>query len=249
MHDHVQSAERFTRALGLNQQPVAIYYSDELPSEAHTFEPDAGWACIVNLFVKAAQGQACAADKHTSGCGGAMRQLGFDNSVREHFYEFLSCGVPGKVEGERYIRTPEIAERFIREQYWRPAPARWCVFMPWPQVPADITPEIVVLFERPDVISGLVVQADYTREAVDTTVVRFTSGCGSVVMVPLSEAESDDPHAVLGMTDISARKFFGQELLSYAVPWDLLLRMEADLGESFLIQEPWLTVRQRGENK
>jgi Uncharacterised ArCR, COG2043 len=42
--------------------------------------------------------------KETLGCG--KRFLGLDNTLRPHFNEFLSCGIPGQLEGERYKQTP-----------------------------------------------------------------------------------------------------------------------------------------------
>jgi hypothetical protein len=36
--------------------------------------------------------------------------MGFFESPRPNIEYFLSCGIPGEMEGERYIKTPERAK-------------------------------------------------------------------------------------------------------------------------------------------
>jgi len=54
----------------------------------------------------------------------------------------------------------------------------------------------------------------------------------------------EKPPAVVGLTDISARKYvrkrLGAEYLSFAMPWSLYLEMEANVWGSFLERSPWV---------
>ena len=52
--------------------------------------------------------------------------------------------------------------------------------------------------------------------------------------------ESDDPHAVVGMTDMYARRFVGKDQMSFAVPYKLYQRMERDIDSSFLMKEKFI---------
>ncbi len=42
------------------------------------------------------------------GCGGGKRYLGFAEDIMPAFEYFLSYGIPGKFEGERYKKSPEL---------------------------------------------------------------------------------------------------------------------------------------------
>ncbi len=52
---------------------------------------------------------------YTSGDGGARRYLGYTEKMRPGLEYFLSCGNE-QMEGERYIRTPEMVKEFMKNQ-------------------------------------------------------------------------------------------------------------------------------------
>ena len=39
--------------------------------------------------------------------------MGFRDQARPKIEYFLSCGIPGEMEGERYIKTPELAREYF----------------------------------------------------------------------------------------------------------------------------------------
>ena len=45
-----------------------------------------------------------------------------------NFEYFLSCGIPGELEGERYKKSPEIVLEFMKKAPCFKAPARYTVF-------------------------------------------------------------------------------------------------------------------------
>jgi len=65
----------------------------------------------------------------------------------------------------------------------------------------------------------------------------FGFACQQIYALPRAEGEKDDPHAILGMTDMYARRFVGRDELSFAVPFKLYRRMIEDLDTSFLTED------------
>ena len=246
MPDYKALTRCFQDALGMKNAPVGLFYSDTKPADAIGFKGVKRGSCIVALAYHASTGKPAAFDKDTYGCPGAGRFLGFKFEVRQYFAEFLSCGVEGVIEGERYIKTPELAKIKIGRQRLRPAPARYAVFSPLDRLPDGVDPEVIIFFVPPDVLSGLVVLADYDNERPDgNTIVRFSSGCGSIVAEPLAELASDTPRAVLGMFDPSARPQVPRDVLTLAIPRPLFLRMADNIDGSFLQTETWQVIKKR----
>jgi uncharacterized protein (DUF169 family) len=244
MADYAELSRRFQDALGMKGAPVGFYYANDKPDGALGFKGVRRGSCIVALAYQASTERPAAFDKDTHGCPGAGRFLGFKTEVRKYFAEFLSCGFEDVVEGERYIKTPALAKIKIERQRLRQAPARYAVFSPLDKLPAGVEPEVVIFFAPPDVLSGLVVLADYDNERPDSnTVVRFSSGCGQIVAEPLAELATDTPRALLGMFDPSARPQVPRDVLSYAIPRPLFLHMADNIDGSFLQTETWQVVK------
>jgi uncharacterized protein (DUF169 family) len=239
-------AQRFKDALGLRTSPVAVYYADEKPDRAKGFKGVRRGACVIGMAYQASEGISAAFDAANHGCPGAGRNFGFTDKFRPGLAHFLSCGIPGEMEGERYLKTPELAQRYLDGQTIRPAPAKYCVFTPLDHLPDGVEPEVVIFFVRPDILSALVVLADFDNESDESnTFVRFGAGCGQIVSLPLAELESPRPRAVLGLFDVSGRPRVPSDVLSFAIPRPLFLRMAENIPESFLTTESWHKVRVR----
>ncbi len=80
---------------------------------------------------------------------------------------------------------------------------------------------------------------------------RFQRGKGDrdFSSYPLDERGHDEPRAILGMFDVSARPFVKDGVLSFAAPMKKFERMIADMDESFLITGSWEKVSRRIERK
>jgi len=78
---------------------------------------------------------------------------------------------------------------------------------------------------------------------VENVMVRFGAGCHQIGILPLHEANSGQPRAVLGLTDLSARNSIknqlGHEMLTFAVPLQMFLEMEGNVEGSFLKRPTW----------
>jgi len=237
--------ERFIGRLGLGEHPLGFFYSDEEPTQG--LRPrEGGRECLIAFLKRARhQGETVYFDEHHSGCPGGAYYLGFRPASLPKIEYFLSCGIPGEMEGERYIKTPERAREYFTSFRPRKARARYGIFKALDRLAQSEEPEVVIFFAPPDVLSGLAVLVCYAAERSDAVHVPFSSGCGAMVTHPLREAEGENPRAVLGMFDVSARPFVEPNVLTFALPTELFRIMLDNQDESFLITESWQKVRER----
>ena len=188
----------FRTALGLIESPLGVYYTND-PPDGKT--PKAGMdpgahLCMIGLLKRARHhGETVYFDREHFGCPGGAYYMGFFESPRPEIEYFLSCGIPGQMEGERYIKTPELARAYFLKMKPRPAPASYCVFKPIEKFREGERPEVVVFFGPPDILSGLFVLTNYALELTDGVYAPFGSGCGTILTYPLKEAEKEEPRA------------------------------------------------------
>jgi hypothetical protein len=241
-------SRRFQEELLLPVKPLALYYAAEKPADALGYEGIGRGKCIVSLVFHAARkDRAAAFDVANHGCPGAGLYLGYRKiSERPDLPYFLSCGIKGKMEGERYLKTPELARHRLDGMPSFAAPAPYCIFQPLDQIPDGVDPLAVIFLVPPDILSALVTLADFNNpDNESNTAVHFAAGCGHLVAWPLAEAARPSPRAVLGMFDISARPGVAPEILSYTIPTALLREMAANIDESFLHTASWKIVKRR----
>jgi len=162
-----------------------------------------------------------------------------------NFEYFLSCGIPGKLEGERYKKTPGLVKEIMRQVPKFEAPGSLLVFKRWDMLEASDEPDVVVFFACPDVLSGLFTLANFDVGELNGVSSPFSAGCGSIVQYPYLEKESDRPKAVLGMFDVSARPFVPDDVLSFSVPMNKFVTMIDNIEDSFLITGSWNKVQAR----
>ena len=93
--------------------PIGYYYTDqaEKADQAQTVILD---RCLIGNLPRVLEGYSFVYDAHTSGCSGGKRYTGFSKTLRPKFEYFLSCGIPGELEGERYKKTPELVETYLQ---------------------------------------------------------------------------------------------------------------------------------------
>ncbi len=181
--------------------------------------------------------------RETVGCG--RRFLGLDTSLRKDFESFLSCGIAGELEGERYKQTPELVAAWMETVPVVPSDKRYVVFKRWDALDEGDEPEVVVFFAIPDVLSGLFTWAGFDEPVAEAVAAPFGAGCASIIQYPLLEAAKERPRAVLGMFDVSARPRVPEGVLTFAVPWSKFERMLANADQTFLTTESWAKVRRR----
>jgi uncharacterized protein (DUF169 family) len=240
-----ESWKQFQETLGLKESPVGVYYTNDKPEGVTPKEGISG--CMIGLLQNTRKkGRTVYFDKSHFGCPGGAYYMGLLESPRPNIEYFLSCGIPGEMEGERYIKTPELAKEYFGKMKPRPAPATYCVFKPFEQFQeGDKKPEVVVFFSSPDILSGLFTLTNYTLESTDAVFTPFGSGCSTILTYPLKEAEKEKPRAIIGMFDVSARPMVEKDILTLAMPYSVFLKLLENVSGSFLQTESWKKVLQR----
>ena len=262
---------KIAQALGLKFTPVAIVLADEKPEDALQFKKGK-WGCVMFMFANAARGKTAAFDAESYGCWGGGVGLGFGNTYTafpggvDCFAYFLSSGnsqwekgrqvatameaVAGKafaenfLAGERYVKSPELVQQFLGELPITEIESRYVLFKPLSQIAEGAEdPETVVFLANPDQLSALVILANYERQGMENVIIPWAAGCQTIGILPYREAKSEKPRAVVGLTDISARKYvrslLGSEYLSFALPWKMFREMENSLPGSFVERDTW----------
>jgi uncharacterized protein (DUF169 family) len=224
--------------------PIVFYYADEQMG-AELIKPSSGHRCLMADISKVRRGKSICFDAESFGCFGGKRYLGFGGEVMPNFEYFLSYGIPGKLEGERYKKTPELVKEIMRKAPKFEAPGRLIVFKRWDMLEESDEPDVAVFFARPDVLSGLFTLANFDAGELNGVFSPFSAGCGSIVQYPYLEKESDCPKAVLGMFDVSARPFVSEDVLSFSVPMKKFAAMVENIEESFLITQSWGKINKR----
>lgn len=228
------------------EMPIAVFFSDVRVPDAAS--PKGSGPCIINMLPLVREGKPLCLSAKDRICGGARRYLGFTDEVgMPHFEYFLSYGISGKVEGERYKKSPELVRESAKFSPSFKAPKPFIVFKRWDKLSATDSPEIVVFLTGLDAISALFTLANFDEAEPNGVICPFGSGCSSIVYYPYIELRSSRPRCILGMFDISARPCIGENTLSFAVPLPKFLRMVDNMGESFLTTDSWKTLRRRGD--
>lgn len=176
------------------------------------------------------------ADPAGKAIGEGMKAAGAPAAFVDHF-----------LHGERYKQTPALAERFADDLPMTDVPTRCVVMKPLSQVdPAKEEVVSVTFLVNPDQLSALVVLANYDRPGLENVAVPYAAACQVVGILSYKEAQSENPRCLLGLTDISARKYLkGQgcgDKLTITVPFRRLREMEDCVEGSFLDGSTWAAV-------
>lgn len=225
--------------------PVTYCYTDDLQQQEQDGDQEGDHCLISNVVRVQHDGVSYSYDLKTPGCPGGKRFSGFIEQLRPGFEYFLSCGIPGKMEGERYKRSPELVNQFVAQNPVIQAPGKYLVFKRWDRLGPDDEPLVVVFLARPDVLSGLFTLANYDLADTPGVITPMGAGCAAILQYPLREIEREQPRCVLGMFDVSARPCLPADRLSFAVPMKRFIQLVDYMDESFLITEAWGFVRDR----
>ncbi len=224
--------------------PVVFYYTnDEKAATKVKIPTEHRW--ILADLSRVAKGRSLLFDATSVGCFGGKHYLGFTQEWMPNFEHFLSYGIPGQLEGERYKKTPDLVKDVMKIIPEFKAPAKYTVFKRWDKIEATENPEVVIFLAPPDVLSGLFTLANFDRPGLDGVYSPFGAGCSTVVLYPYKEKDAAMPRGVVGMFDVSARPCVRSNLLSFAVPMNRFITMMDNMDESFLTTGSWAMVRKR----
>lgn len=231
-----EMANDLKELLALNKYgPVGIYYGEK-PAGAVVFQPGK-WGCAVAMLKAAALGKSAALGPEAYGCGGGGLYLGFVDKPRPGLDEFVAIE-------EGYKKTPELAAKLIAEAIPEPAEG-WCVFKPLGDFETASPPQLVSFLVNADQLAALTVWANYDRDTCDNVLIPHSSGCATLVSLALKQAQQEKPKAIVGLTDISARKVVEKDILSFTLPYGMLEKMLNLVDSTFLKKEEWLEIKER----
>lgn len=229
---------------GKAELPIAFYYAD-LEDRAERVPQPSAHMCMIGVLAKVRKGTSLRFDVDSIGCTGGKRYTGFSDALSPSFEYFLSCGIPGKLEGERYKKSPDLVREMMKIVPQYKAPARFIIFKRFDALGETDNPAAIIFFATPDVLSGLFTLANYDEIEPNGVFCPFGAGCASIVQYPYLENKSPRPRAVIGMFDVSARPYVPKETLTFTVPMNKFVRMIENMDESFLITKSWDRVKRR----
>ena len=239
---------RLSEILKLENHAVAIYRSEKTPEDA--FVPKNGHCGIPPLFMRCVRlGDKCSADSEHSPCHGSKSGFGFGGMANRQRSAWSASVVPIEIQetmahrssGMSYFKNPEIAKLQLDliKDYGDGSDA--IVFQDLDDAISEGRPiEVVAFLVDPTRLAVLQQLAAYSKNTSGpATIMAYGHACEQIYAIPRAEGESDDPHAIIGMTDLYARRFVDKDKLSFAVPYKLYQRMVDDIDGSFLMKEKY----------
>ncbi len=225
----------------------------------------------MSLFAQvAAKGKTAAFSMTTFGCLGAGTGLGFGNQYEnfplgvEAFKYFLSTGLESSgneemveevnklgnkmmieyfLKGEGFKKSPNLVGKYLENIPIMEVPSKYVIFKPLKNLIEGEKPVDIIFVADPDQLSALITLVNYDKEGNNNVMVPWGSGCSQIGIYPFREAKSKNPKAIIGLTDLSARKevrrLLGKDILTLTVPYRMFLKMEANVEGSFLERSLW----------
>jgi uncharacterized protein (DUF169 family) len=223
-----KSVSEFISALGLDEEPMGLFYTDQKPADGFSPKPvdlptrekemknEIDWQAVFGSFSCAIGHIWRARKKKTAayfsaeqfGCPGAAFWLCFNKPQTEMIIGYVSTGIPNFMEGEHYCDSPDALREIFEYVDPRPAPKKYCVVKPLSLFTDDENPELVIFFSRPESLSGLHQLATFITNDPEVVASPWSAGCGSIAAWPLHYLNKGVDKAVIGGWDPSARKFF-----------------------------------------
>lgn len=255
---------RFLHSLGLDEEPMGLFYTAEKPKEGFAPQPcelptrekeisnEIDWqdvfgrfSCVMGHIWRARRKRSIAYfSAKQFGCPGGAFWLGFNKPQTETIIHYVSSGIPNWTGGERYCDSPDALRKIFAHIDPRPAPKPYCIVKPLGLFQNGEAPEMVIFFARPESLCGLHQLATFVTNDPEIVVSPWSAGCGSIAVWPLHYLSKGQKKAVIGGWDPSARKFFKTDELSFTVPRDIFEMMLDRFQGSFLKTKNW-TVSQK----
>jgi len=263
--ERMDALAQFLDILGLDEEPMGIFYTDDKPSTGFSPKPgdlptreketknEIDWqnvfgdfSCVIGHIWRARKKRTAAYfDAERFGCPGGAFWLGYMKPQTETIIHYVSTGIPERMHGELYCDSPDALRRIFDEINPIPAPKRYCVVKPIGLFGADEEPELVAFFARPEVLSGLHQLAVFVTNDPEVVASPWGAACTGLITWPLKYLAQGDNRAVLGGWDPSARKFFKTDELTFTVSNAMFTQMLERFRESFLTTKTWQTVRKK----
>jgi hypothetical protein len=183
---------------------------------------------------------------------------GIEGAADRAAYEAIVAQAPDArhkkllTEGERFLKGPAQVRSFLASLPLYDAGDGYIVMKPVHEVNEGEAVKSIVFVANADQVAALSILANYghgnIREGI--IVAAGASGCQAMGVCTYAEGEAPSPRAVLGLTDLSARKavrpMLGKDILTFSVPFALYTEMEHNVPGSFLGLDLWKELRGSG---
>ncbi|MGA2667957.1 MAG: DUF169 domain-containing protein [Ignavibacteria bacterium] len=236
--------EKWKKYFNNAELPIVFYYSNSV-NDSELLPPAPKRRCMINELTMVRDGRSLCYAAESFGCEGGKRYTGFSSTLRPNFEYFLSCGIEGEMEGERYKRTPEIVQEILKDHKQLDLPGKYLIFKRWDKLSETDHPDAVIFFAKSDVLAGLFTLASFDEAEPNTSFTPFGAGCSSIVYYPYLEKDKEEQRAVIGMFDPSARVSVGPDEITFTVPMKKFEKMVGYMDESFLITPTWKKIQER----
>jgi uncharacterized protein (DUF169 family) len=180
---------------------------------------------------------------------------GLEGAADKKAYEGVIARAPDPhhkkmlTEGERFYKNPALVHKFLENLPVYDAKDGYIVMKPIHEVDEGEDVRSVVFVANPDQIAVLSILANYgtgnIREGIIVTA--GAAGCQAMGVCTYAEGESASPRAVVGLTDLSARRAvrstLGKNVLTFSVPFAMYREMEENVNGSCLGLDLWKELR------
>ena len=123
-----EELKAFAEALSLREMPFAVFSSDSVPEGALTPKNS---RCVIGVLRLARKKRLpVVIMNHESLCPGGRVYMNLEGAVSDFIPAFVSTGMEGVFEGERYCKSPEIVSRYLDQVRLEADPLPYRVFKP-----------------------------------------------------------------------------------------------------------------------
>jgi hypothetical protein len=221
---------------GVRIPPVGLYDAPDPTRFEPLVAPSQGrWACVFMFYDRWLKGETLHLTRGNFGCGGAGAYLfGVSTRTREEYIEFLVGKEGLKAEGELMGQWLDQTRPYQPEH-------PHVLLGPLRDEQYDCL-KTVTFFVNPDQLSLFVTGAYYHTGPSNPPVATapFGSGCGLLAAL---FSGLDQPKAIIGGTDIAARKFLPPDILAFTVTKPMYERLCTLDERSFLGKAFWQDVK------
>lgn len=250
----------FLDALGLDEPPMGLFYTDQPPESGATprrqtsldqliqgGDHGVNWSSCMLSKVRYARRKNCPAffDREHYGCLGGAFFMGFKPYYEPFEPALVSTGIPGQMDGERYLDSEATGKKFYDGFNPPKAGNDVLVIQPLDLFTPEQTPEIVLFFPDRDRLIGLNALTVFLTQDPDAVQMPFGMGCATLVSWPRRFMHQGETKAVIGGFDVNCIKYLRKQELTCAVPHDLFLQMLDTWPQTMLGTRTWQRLRKK----
>jgi hypothetical protein len=219
--------------------PLIGFYDSPI---TQPFEPvikpgKTGHNCIFSFYEEWLKSKTLHLTKQNYGCGGAGHWIcGIEGRSREGYLDFL-------VNTEGLKSSYELMNKWL--DHTKPYQQVHPNILIGPLKPNQYSYlKTITFFVNPDQLSALAIGAEYNQSPEDPPAVIAPFGSGCMQMVSLFE-DLNKPLAVIGTTDVAARKYIPENLFAFSVTKSMFENLCKLDERSFLFKPFWKELKKK----